>query len=87
MILYLKLQELWPKPVHHSKKYLIQRLKLTIILERSGLLVSLHITEAGKPTFEISDEIEIGMGIHGEPGIKREKLKPANQLVMIYIKE
>ena len=40
------------------------------------------LPEAGKPTFEISDdEIEIGMGIHGEPGIKREKLKPANDLV------
>ncbi len=40
------------------------------------------LPEAGKPTFEISDdEIEIGMGIHGEPGIKREKLRPANQLV------
>jgi dihydroxyacetone kinase-like protein len=40
------------------------------------------LPEAGKPTFEISeDEIEIGMGIHGEPGIKREKLKPANELV------
>ncbi len=40
------------------------------------------LPEAGKPTFEIrDDEIEIGMGIHGEPGIKREKLKPANDLV------
>ena len=40
------------------------------------------LPEAGKPTFEIKDdEIEIGMGIHGEPGIKREKLKPANQLI------
>jgi len=40
------------------------------------------LPEAGKPTFEISDdEIEIGMGIHGEPGIKREKLKSANDLV------
>ena len=40
------------------------------------------LPEAGKPTFEIdSDEIEIGMGIHGEPGIKREKLKTANELV------
>ena len=40
------------------------------------------LREAGKPTFEINDdEIEIGMGIHGEPGIKREKLKPANELV------
>ena len=40
------------------------------------------LPEAGKPTFEIKDdEIEIGIGIHGEPGIKREKLKPANDLV------
>jgi len=40
------------------------------------------LPEAGKPTFEINDdEIEIGMGIHGEPGIKREKLKSANDLV------
>ena len=40
------------------------------------------LPEAGKPTFQIDDnEIEIGMGIHGEPGIKREKLKPANDLV------
>ena len=40
------------------------------------------LPEAGKPTFEINDdEIEIGMGIHGEAGIKREKLRPANDLV------
>ena len=40
------------------------------------------LPEAGKPTFEINDdEIEIGMGIHGEPGIKREKLKPADAIV------
>ena len=39
------------------------------------------LPEAGKPTFEIKDdEIEIGMGIHGEPGIKREKLRSADQL-------
>jgi dihydroxyacetone kinase-like protein len=39
------------------------------------------LPEAGKPTFEIKeDEIEIGMGIHGEPGIKREKLKSADEL-------
>lgn len=32
--------------------------------------------------FEMADdEIEIGMGIHGEPGIKREKLLPVNQIV------
>ena len=40
------------------------------------------LPEAGRPTFEISeDEIEIGMGIHGEPGIKREKLRKADPLV------
>ena len=40
------------------------------------------LPEAGKPTFEINDdEIEIGMGIHGEPGIKREKLRKADLLV------
>tara|TARA_B100002052_G_scaffold284209_1_gene295871 strand:+ start:43 stop:1038 length:996 start_codon:yes stop_codon:yes gene_type:complete len=40
------------------------------------------LPEAGKPTFQINDdEIEIGMGIHGEPGIKREKLRSANDLV------
>ena len=39
------------------------------------------LPEAGKPTFEIkNDEIEIGMGIHGEPGIKREKLRKADPL-------
>jgi dihydroxyacetone kinase DhaK subunit len=36
---------------------------------------------AGKPTFTIAeDEMEIGMGIHGEPGMKREKLQPADQI-------
>jgi dihydroxyacetone kinase-like protein len=36
---------------------------------------------AGKPTFMIGeDEMEIGMGIHGEPGMKREKLQTADQI-------
>jgi len=40
------------------------------------------LPEVGKPTFEINDdEIEIGMGIHGEPGIKREKLRKADHLI------
>lgn len=35
----------------------------------------------GKPTFTIGeDEMEIGMGIHGEPGKKREKLQSANEI-------
>jgi dihydroxyacetone kinase-like protein len=36
---------------------------------------------AGKATFSIGeDEMEIGMGIHGEPGMKREKLQTADQI-------
>jgi dihydroxyacetone kinase-like protein len=40
------------------------------------------IPQAGKPTFEIGPtEIEMGMGIHGEPGIWRDSLKPADTIV------
>jgi len=40
------------------------------------------IPETGEPTFELpADEIEIGMGLHGEPGVSREKLLPADPLV------
>lgn len=36
---------------------------------------------AGKPSFAIAaDEMEIGMGIHGEPGMKREKLQSADEI-------
>ncbi|WP_329362789.1 dihydroxyacetone kinase subunit DhaK [Streptomyces sp. NBC_00669] len=37
---------------------------------------------AGKPGFELpDDEIEVGVGIHGEPGRRREKLRPAREIV------
>jgi dihydroxyacetone kinase-like protein len=40
------------------------------------------VPEVGKPGFSIGDdEMEIGMGIHGEPGIHRGKLKPADDVV------
>lgn len=36
---------------------------------------------AGKPTFELGpDEMEMGMGIHGEPGIWRDKIKSADAI-------
>lgn len=39
------------------------------------------VPRAGKPTFTIGeDEMEIGMGIHGEPGMKREKLQSADAI-------
>ena len=38
--------------------------------------------ESGEPIFEIDDEeMEIGMGIHGEPGVERKKIEPADQIV------
>ena len=39
------------------------------------------IPEAGEPTFSIGEnEMEIGMGIHGERGIEREELRPADEI-------
>jgi phosphoenolpyruvate---glycerone phosphotransferase subunit DhaK len=40
------------------------------------------LPQTRRPNFEIGvDEMEIGMGIHGEPGIARGPLKPADQIV------
>lgn len=42
------------------------------------------VPEAGKPTFSINDdEIEIGMGIHGEKGIEVRKMIPADDVAQI----
>lgn len=36
----------------------------------------------GSPLFELADdEIEIGVGIHGEPGRRRAKWMPANEII------
>jgi len=44
-------------------------------------LTSCTIPAAGKPTFELGDdEIELGIGIHGEPGRRRAPLAPAAEL-------
>jgi dihydroxyacetone kinase-like protein len=41
-----------------------------------------HVPTASAPNFSIADdEIEMGMGIHGEPGIWRAKLKSADAIV------
>jgi dihydroxyacetone kinase-like protein len=45
-------------------------------------LTACTVPQAGKPTFEIgADEMEMGMGIHGEPGVWRGKLKKASEIV------
>jgi dihydroxyacetone kinase-like protein len=44
-------------------------------------LTSCTVPTAGKPTFELGeDEMEIGIGIHGEPGRRRVKLAPADEI-------
>ncbi|WP_406204076.1 dihydroxyacetone kinase subunit DhaK [Kitasatospora sp. NBC_01560] len=45
-------------------------------------LTAATVPAAGKPGFDLpEDEIEVGVGIHGEPGRRREKLRPARELV------
>jgi dihydroxyacetone kinase-like protein len=46
------------------------------------------IPDTGKPTFTLADdEIEFGMGIHGEPGVQRTKLMKADELTDVMMKE
>jgi ATP-dependent dihydroxyacetone kinase len=41
---------------------------------------------AGKPGFTLGDnEIELGLGIHGEPGVERITLRPADELAKVMI--
>jgi phosphoenolpyruvate---glycerone phosphotransferase subunit DhaK len=45
-------------------------------------LSSCTVPAAGRPTFEIGDdEMEIGMGVHGEPGRRRMKIATADDVV------
>jgi len=45
-------------------------------------LTSCTVPHVGKPTFDLpEDEMEIGIGIHGEPGRTRMKVKPADEIV------
>src|SRR5512139_868877 len=45
-------------------------------------LTSCTVPHAGRPTFDLpEDEMEIGIGIHGEPGRTRMKLQPADEIV------
>ena len=44
-------------------------------------LTSCTVPAAGKPTFDIGDdEMEFGVGIHGEPGRRRVKLQQADAI-------
>ena len=40
------------------------------------------VPRVGRPSFELAEEeMEIGMGIHGEPGVRRGRLQPADTVV------
>ena len=46
------------------------------------------VPAAGKPGFELSEnEMEVGIGIHGEPGTHREEIKPADEIVDMLLKQ
>lgn len=71
-----------------ERGYDLERLKALAerVNEASGsmgvALTSCTVPAAGKPTFEIADdEIELGVGIHGEPGRRREKTQMADEIV------
>jgi dihydroxyacetone kinase-like protein len=50
-------------------------------------LTSCTVPQAGRPTFDLGDdEIEIGIGIHGEPGRRREKIRPASEIAELLAK-
>ena len=45
-------------------------------------LTSCTVPANGRPTINLgADEMEIGLGIHGEPGMRRAKIAPVNQIV------
>src|SRR4028118_2195152 len=45
-------------------------------------LTSCPPPESGEPIFQIADdEMEMGVGIHGEPGIERKRIEPADRIV------
>ena len=51
-------------------------------------LTSCTVPAAGKPIFEIGDdEMEFGIGIHGEPGQKRMKVLPADEVTAMMANE
>src|ERR687884_15937 len=49
-------------------------------------LTSCTVPHAGRPTFDLpNDEMEIGIGIHGEPGRRRVPLAPAREVAEMLV--
>src|SRR3712207_1005048 len=50
-------------------------------------LTSCTVPAAGRPTFDLpDDEMEIGIGIHGEPGRRRVPLAPAREVAEMLLR-
>jgi dihydroxyacetone kinase-like protein len=69
----------------------IHELGTTIIPEIKTIGVALTgatVPEVGEPGFTLAeDEIEFGVGIHGEPGYKREKIKSSKEMAQEMIQK
>lgn len=53
----------------------------TVFVHKIAAILPSTIPAAGKPGFELADdEMEVGIGIHGEPGTHREKMMTANEI-------
>ena len=49
-------------------------------------LTSCTVPAAGRPTFELGeDELELGIGIHGEPGRERRPMAPAREVAQLLV--
>jgi dihydroxyacetone kinase-like protein len=49
-------------------------------------LSSCTVPEGGTPTFDLGlDEMEVGIGIHGEPGIERKSLRGADEIAELLV--
>lgn len=63
----------------------VKRVAQKVIDNERSMGMATHactVPAAGKPSFDLAeDEVEIGIGIHGEPGVSRETIVPANDVV------
>jgi len=49
-------------------------------------LAPCEVPGSGRPTFELAaNEIEVGLGVHGEPGVRRGPLQPADEIARILV--
>lgn len=67
----------------------VQRIAEKAIANTRSMGVALSpctVPAAGRPTFTLGeDEMEIGMGIHGEPGVRRGKLESADRITALLV--